>query len=109
MDTSPDASGKDIQARIIKNYDGKDILLNKEKEIWMLVEDFPYLANKKGEDLIVTDGTTLLGADDKAGIAAIMSALEFLVKHPKIKHGEIKVAFTPDEEIGRGTENLMSL
>lgn len=106
MDTSPDASGKDVQARIIKNYDGKDILLNKEKEIWMLVEDFPYLANKKGEDLIVTDGTTLLGADDKAGIAAIMSALEFLVKHPEIKHGEIKVAFTPDEEIGRGTENF---
>lgn len=106
MDTSPDASGKDIKPQIIENYDGQDIVLNKGEDIVMRVRDFPALRNKKGESLIVTDGTTLLGADDKAGVAAIMSTLEYLVNHEEFKHGDIMVAFTPDEEIGRGTENF---
>lgn len=104
MDTSPDASGAHVEPRIIENYDGKDIALN-ENTI-MRVETFPSLASKVGNTLIVTNGTTLLGADDKAGIAEIMDFTQYLMTHPEVKHGTIKVAFTPDEEVGRGTENF---
>ncbi len=104
IDTSPDASGADIKPQIIENYDGKDIILNKEKNIILSPDDFPELKKYKGQTLITTDGTTLLGADDKAGVAAIMTAVEYLIKHPEIKHGDIKIAFTPDEEIGGGAD-----
>ncbi len=104
MDTSPDFSGKNISPRIVKNYDGKDILLGNEKIL--SPSEFPALKNYVGEDLIVTDGRTLLGADDKAGIAEIMTAMEYLIKHDEIKHGPIKIAFTPDEEIGHGCEKF---
>lgn len=106
MDTAPDASGKDVKPRVVNNYDGKDIVLNEEKGIVMKTEMFPELLDHVGEDLIVTDGTTLLGADDKAGIAEIMTAMEYLIKHPEVKHGEIHVAFNPDEEIGCGAHNF---
>ena len=106
MDTSPDMSGANIKPQIWKNYDGKDITLNKEKNLVLSIADFPELPNYQGQTLITTDGTTLLGADDKAGIAEIMVALEYLVKHPEIKHGTIKIAFTPDEEIGRGVDQF---
>ncbi|MDK2917323.1 MAG: tripeptide aminopeptidase [Candidatus Petromonas sp.] len=106
MDTSPDISGADVNPQIVKNYDGGDIVLNKEKNIVLSPRDFPELKKYVGQDLITTDGTTLLGADDKAGIAEIMDALEYLVENPDIKHGTIKVAFTPDEEIGRGADNF---
>ncbi len=106
MDTSPDAPGSNIHPRIIRNYDGNDILLNEQKEIVMHVSDFPELTQYKGEDLIVTDGTTLLGADDKAGITEIVSAMEWLCKNPEFKHGTVCVAFTPDEEIGRGADHF---
>ncbi len=106
MDTSPDASGKNVKARIIADYDGSDITLNKEKNITLGTKDFPELLKHKGEDIIVTDGTTLLGADDKAGIAEIMTAAEHLIKHDEIKHGRIRIAFTPDEEIGRGADKF---
>lgn len=102
MDTSPDMSGENVKPKIIKNYDGNAILLNAKKNIVLSPEQFPELLQYKGQDLIVTDGTTLLGADDKAGIAEIVSAMDFLIKHPEIKHGKVRVAFTPDEEIGRG-------
>lgn len=102
MDTSPDASGDNVQARIIENYDGNDIVLNYEKNIVMKTQDFSFLKSLKGQSLIVTDGTTLLGADDKAGIAEIMTMIEYLNNHPDIKHGKIKIVFTPDEEIGEG-------
>lgn len=102
MDTSPDFSGKDVSPRIIENYDGGDIKLNQERTT--LVADFPWMKDLAGKTLMVTDGTTLLGADDKAGIACIMDALEYYYNHPEEKHGEIAVAFTPDEEIGRGTD-----
>lgn len=102
MDTSCDFSGKDIKPRIIYDYDGKDVTLNKELDIIMKAKEFPFLENLKGESLIVTDGTTLLGADDKAGIAEIMSLIHYLNRHPEIEHGEIKICFTPDEEIGEG-------
>jgi len=104
MDTSPDMTGSSVKPRIIENYDGNDIVLNSEKNIVMPVSTFPNLLTVKGHDLIVTDGTTLLGADDKAGIAEIVTAVEYLIKHPEIKHGTIKIAFTPDEEIGRGVD-----
>lgn len=100
MDTSPDASGKDVKPRIIKNYDGKDIILS--EGIVTSPSKFPELLNHVGEDLIVTDGTTLLGADDKAGIAEIVQAMVYLQAHPEIKHGKIRVGFNPDEEIGMG-------
>ena len=100
VDTSPDAPGCNIKPQIIENYDGKDIALNPEKSL--LVSEFPEMAQYKGQTLITTDGTTLLGADDKAGVAEIMSAAEYMMTHPEFKHGEIKIAFTPDEEIGRG-------
>ena len=106
MDTSPDMSDINVSPRIIKNYDGEDIVLNKELNIVMRTSDFPCLIKDKGADLIVTDGTTLLGADDKAGVAIIMDVLSKLVLNHSIKHGDISIAFTPDEEIGRGTENF---
>ncbi len=102
VDTSPDMSGKNIRPRIIPDYDGGDIRLN--DEVTMRVADFPELSFYKGHTLITTDGTTLLGADDKAGIAEIMTAAEFLVNHPEIRHGKIRIGFTPDEEIGRGVD-----
>ena len=106
LDTVEDVSGKDIKANIIKNYNGKDIVLNKEKNIVFSVNDFPSLNKYKGFDLIVTDGTTLLGADDKAGVAEIMTMAETIIKDRSIEHGEIKIAFTPDEEIGSGIEHF---
>ena len=104
MDTSPDASGKDVKPRIIQNYDGSDITLS--EGIVTSVEKFPELLAHKGEDLIVTDGTTLLGADDKAGIAEIVQAMVYLQQHPEIKHGKIRVGFNPDEEIGQGAHHF---
>ena len=102
VDTSPDMSGANIKPRIIENYDGKDIRLN--EQLTMTVVDFPELCFFKGHTLITTDGTTLLGADDKAGVAEIMTAAEYLMVHPEIKHGKIRIGFTPDEEIGRGVD-----
>ncbi len=102
VDTSPDASGKDIRPQIVENYDGRDIVLDAKRNIALRVEEFPELQQYKGQTIITTDGSTLLGADDKAGVAEIMCAAEYLMEHPEIKHGEIKIAFTPDEEIGRG-------
>lgn len=102
VDTSPDASGKDIKPQIIENYQGGDILLNAEKEIVLRVSEFPEMQQYIGKTMITTDGTTLLGADDKGGVAAIMCAAEYIMEHPEFKHGEIKIGFTPDEEIGRG-------
>lgn len=104
MDTSPACSGKDIKPQIIRNYDGKDILLNKESGLTMRISEFPELKNYMGNDLITTDGTTLLGADDKAGVAEIMTMAEYLLAHPEIPHGKIRIGFTPDEEVGRGTD-----
>lgn len=104
VDTAPDASGANIKPQIVTNYDGKDIILNAEKGIALKVADFPEMAEYKGQTIITTDGTTLLGADDKAGIAEIMCAAEYLLEHPEIEHGEIKIGFTPDEEIGRGVD-----
>lgn len=104
MDTSPDMSGKDVKPNIVKNYDGKDIILNKEKNIILSPKDFPELKDHIGMDLITTDGTTLLGADNKAGIAEIVSAMEYLINNPEIPHGTVKIGFTPDEEIGRGAD-----
>lgn len=104
VDTAPDASGKDIKPQIIADYDGNDILLNKEKNISLKVSEFPELAGYKGQTIITTDGTTLLGADDKAGVAEIMCMAEYIMNHPEFKHGEIKIGFTPDEEIGRGVD-----
>jgi len=106
VDTAPDLPGKVVNPQIIPNYDGKDILLNPEKNLFLKVKDFPELEKYAGQTLITTDGTTLLGADDKAGIAEIMTAIEHLVKNPAIKHGTIKIAFTPDEEIGRGVDHF---
>lgn len=106
MDTASPVSGANVKPRVVENYDGGDILLNKEKNIWMKAEEFPNLAKHKGKDLIVTDGTTLLGADDKAGVAEIMSMAEYFLSHPECKHGKIRVGFTPDEEIGRGPDHF---
>ena len=102
VDTSPDASGKDIKPQIIENYSGGDILLNAEKELYLKVSEFPEMQQYVGKTMITTDGTTLLGADDKGGVAAIMYAVQYMMEHPEFKHGEIKIGFTPDEEIGRG-------
>ena len=102
LDTSPDFSGYNVQPRLVENYDGKEILLNKTLNIVMSPKDFPNLKNYVGHTLMTTDGTTLLGADNKNGIAEIMTAMEYLINHPEIEHGKIRVAFTPDEEIGRG-------
>jgi len=106
MDTSPDMSGENVNPQIIENYDGEDILLNKELNIVLSVTDFPYLKDCIGKTIITTDGTTLLGADDKAGIAEIMSMAEYLVSHPEIPHGKIAIAFTPDEEVGAGVDRF---
>jgi len=106
VDTASEMSGHNVKPRIIEQYDGLDILLNKELNEWTKVDDFPFLTRLKGHTLIVTDGTTLLGADDKAGVAQIMDLLEYLMNHPTVPHGMIQVAFTPDEEIGRGTEHF---
>ena len=106
MDTSPDASGRNIKPRIIQNYDGQDIVLNPQENIILETAKYPEILRYKGQDLIVTDGTTLLGADDKAGIAEIVTALEELISHPEIKHGKIRIAFTPDEEIGQGADHF---
>ena len=102
VDTSPDMSGRDIKPRIIEEYDGGDIFLN--GHLTMTVKDFPELSFFKGHTLIHTDGTTLLGADDKAGVAEIMSAAEYLLAHPELRHGKIRIGFTPDEEVGRGVD-----
>lgn len=101
-DTSPDASGADIRPQIINDYDGSDIPLKGVDGLSIKVSDFPELLEYKGQTIITTDGTTLLGADDKAGIAEIMDAVQYIVEHPEFRHGEIKIGFTPDEEIGRG-------
>ena len=106
MDTSPDLSGTNVSPQIIPDYNGEDILLNKELDVVLSPREFPVLRKYIGETLITTDGTTLLGADDKAGVAEIMAALEYLTKHPEIPHGIIRVAFTPDEEIGAGVDNF---
>ncbi len=106
FDTSPDFTGKDVKPQIIENYDGKDILLNKEQNIILSPDYFEDLLMYKGQTLITTDGTTLLGADDKAGVTEIMTAVKYLVEHPEIKHGDIKIGFTPDEEIGRGAHKF---
>ena len=108
MDTSPDLSGANIKAKVVENYNGEDIVLNPELGIVMSPKDFDHLLHYKGQDLIVTDGTTLLGADNKAGIAEILTMAEYLVNHPDVQHGPIKIAFTPDEEVGRGA-NLFDL
>ncbi len=102
VDTAPDASGADIHPQIIKDYNGEDILLNSRTGLSLKVEDFPELLSYKGQTIITTDGTTLLGADDKAGVAEIMAAAQYIMEHPEFRHGEIKIGFTPDEEIGRG-------
>ena len=106
FDTTPDFSGTDVKPQIIENYDGKDIVLNADKNIILSPDYFEDLKQYKGQTLITTDGTTLLGADDKAGIAEIMTAMEYLVQHPEVKHGEIRIGFTPDEEIGRGAHKF---
>jgi len=106
MDTAPDASGKNVKARIVSNYDGHDILLNEEKNIVFEVAKYPEILDYRGQDIIVTDGTTLLGADDKAGLAEIVTACEYLIQNPEIKHGKIRVGFTPDEEIGQGADHF---
>lgn len=102
VDTSPDASGADIKPQIIENYDGSDIALKGVPGLYLKPSEFPELLAHKGETIITTDGTTLLGADDKAGVAEIMNAVQYMVEHPEFKHGDIKIGFTPDEEIGRG-------
>lgn len=104
MDTSPAMSGTGVKPRIVKNYDGQDIILNPELEIVLRTADFPEICNYQGQDLIVTDGTTLLGADDKAGVAEIMAMAEYFLTHPDEPHGKIRIGFTPDEEIGEGPE-----
>ena len=106
MDTSPDMPGENVNPTFIPNYNGKDVVINKEKNLVLTTKEFPELEDYIGKTLITTDGNTLLGADDKAGIAEIMTAIEYLVQHPEIKHGTIKVGFTPDEEIGRGVDHF---
>ncbi|MDP4266632.1 MAG: peptidase T [Bacteroidota bacterium] len=103
-DTSPDMSGANVNPQIIQNYDGKEIVLNKDKNLILSPVDFPELSEYVNQTIITTDGNTLLGADDKAGIAEIITAVEYLINHPEIKHPEIKIGFTPDEEIGRGVD-----
>lgn len=102
VDTATDFTGKNVNPQIVESYDGKDITLNEKLQVILSPDQFPELSGYKGHTLITTDGTTLLGADNKAGIAEIMTAMDYLIKHPEIKHGTIRVAFTPDEEIGRG-------
>ena len=106
MDTSPAMSGANVKPRIVREYDGKDIVLNAQENIVLKVSDFPEVIKYIGQDLIVTDGTTLLGADDKAGIAEIMTMAEYFLTHPEARHGKIRIGFTPDEEIGRGPDHF---
>lgn len=106
MDTSPDLTGKNVNPRIVKSYDGKDIILNKDLNVILSPNDFPELLKFRDQDIIVTDGTTLLGADDKAGIAEIITAMKYLKDHPEIEHGKIRICFTPDEEIGQGADHF---
>ncbi|MFX0548253.1 peptidase T [Hathewaya histolytica] len=106
MDTSPEMPGCNIKPQIVENYDGGDIVLNKEKNIVLTVKDTPDLKKYMGKSIITTDGTTLLGADDKAGIAEIVTAIEYLIEHPEIKHGKVVVGFTPDEEVGKGADHF---
>lgn len=106
MDTSPDMSGHNVQPRIVEKYDGEDIVLNTEENIILKTEDFPEIKGYVGDDIIVTNGKTLLGADDKAGVAEIITAMEYLIANPNIKHGKIRIAFTPDEEIGQGADHF---
>ncbi len=106
FDTTPDFTGANVNPQIIENYDGKDIILNESENIILSPDYFEDLKLYKGQTLITTDGTTLLGADDKAGIAEIVSAMEYLIQHPEIKHGKIRIGFTPDEEIGRGAHKF---
>ncbi|MDE6403302.1 MAG: peptidase T, partial [Muribaculaceae bacterium] len=106
LDTSPDMSGRNVKPRIVRDYDGGDITLNADKQIVLSPAEFPELLHYTGQNLIVTDGTTLLGADDKAGVAEIISAVEYLIDHPEIKHGKIRVGFNPDEEIGLGAHKF---
>ena len=106
MDTSPDASGANIKPQVVERYDGADIVLNKEQEIVLSSKEFPSLLKYTGQPIMTTDGTTLLGADDKAGLTAIVSAAEYLLQHPEIKHGKIRLGFTPDEETGRSADRF---
>jgi tripeptide aminopeptidase len=106
MDTATEISGQNVNPQIIENYNGQDLLINRENNIVLKTSDFPELKNYIGQTLVTTDGTTLLGADDKAGIAEIITALSYFIDHSEVKHGPIKIAFTPDEEVGRGTENF---
>ncbi|MFA4132916.1 MULTISPECIES: peptidase T [unclassified Brevibacillus] len=106
MDTATDFTGADVKPQVIENYNGQDIVLNEALNIVLSPQEFPELAGYKGHTLITTDGTTLLGADDKAGIAEIMTAMDYLIRHPELKHGKVRVAFTPDEEIGRGPDKF---
>lgn len=106
LDTSPDMSGRHVHPRIVHDYPGGDIVLDRNAEVVLSPRDFPELDKYKGQDLVVTDGTTLLGADDKAGIAEIVSAMDYLLHHPEIKHGRVRVAFNPDEEIGMGAKKF---
>ena len=106
LDTSPDMSGKDVKPRVVENYQGGDIVLDEKDGIALKVFDFPEVEDYKGHDIIVTDGHTLLGADDKAGVAEIVAAVAYLQAHPEIKHGKVRIAFNPDEEIGRGAHNF---
>jgi len=106
MDTSPDMSGRHVNPRIVRNYDGTPIVLNETEGVILGSDEFPELSGYVGDDLIVTDGTTLLGADDKAGIAEIITAMDYLLKHPEVKHGKIRVGFNPDEEIGQGAHKF---
>lgn len=106
MDTSPDFSGRNVKPRVIENYAGGNVVLNEEQEIVLKTVDFPEIEKYINQDLVVTDGTTLLGADDKAGVAEIVTAAEYLVNHPEHKHGKIRIGFTPDEEIGAGADHF---
>ncbi|MFC2151154.1 peptidase T [Bacteroidota bacterium] len=106
MDTAPDMNGKDVKPQVFENYNGEDISINKELNVSLLVKEFPELKKYKGQTIITASGKTLLGADDKAGIAEIITAIDYLIKHPEIKHGTIKIAFTPDEEIGKGVDHF---
>lgn len=106
VDTAPDMSGANIRPRLVGNYDGSDIVLNSDLNIVLSPSEFPEMKEYIGQTLIVTDGTTLLGADDKAGVTEIMAAVEYLVRHPEVEHGKIKIGFTPDEEIGRGVDKF---
>lgn len=106
VDTSPDYSGENVNPQLVKNYQGQELILNEELNMVLSPSDFPGLLKYVGQDLITTDGTTLLGADDKAGVAEIVSAMDYLVCHPEIKHGKIRICFTPDEEVGKGTKHF---